>query len=208
MSLTIMQNFKNALHTLTWREVLTEHDTNSSFNTFWDTFSTLFELNFHIIKTKFNKNLHPKNDFLTPGLLISRSNKNRLYKLAINDSNQFFKKYRAYCNLFNTVLRASKKLHYETKFIQYAKNPKKTWELLNELTSGNKKKEGASQITVDGENITQPQNIANEFNKFFAAAGKMVAESVHPSSIDPLSYLLYTNVPDLDLGHISPTLIC
>ncbi len=208
MSLTNLQNFKNALHALTWREVLTDHDINSSFNTFWDTFSTLFELHFPIIKTKFNKNLHPKNDFMTPGLLISRSNKNRLYKLAINDSNQFLNKYRAYRNLFNTVLRASKKLHYETKFKQYAKNPKKTWELLNELTSGNKKKEGVSQITVDGVNITQPHNIANEFNKFFAAAGKKVAESVPPSSIDPISYLPYTNVPDLDLGHISSTLIC
>jgi hypothetical protein len=105
--------------------------------------------------------------------------------------------------VFNATVRASKKLHYETKFKQYAKNPKKTWDLLYELTNGNKKKVEISNLLVDGNNINQPETIANVFNKFFATAGKNVAESVPRSNVNPTTYLPYSNVPDLEFDRIS-----
>ena len=60
------------------------------------------------------KNLHSINKFMTGGLLISRSNKNRLHKLSITSrSIENSTTYRNYRNIYNSVLRASKKIFLE-----------------------------------------------------------------------------------------------
>jgi hypothetical protein len=75
---------------------------------------------------------------MTPGLLISRAHKLELHKKSLIDSAQFSTRYKEYRNIFNSLIRASKKLHYDAKFTLHAKNPKMIWNLLNEI-SGNKK---------------------------------------------------------------------
>jgi uncharacterized protein YcgL (UPF0745 family) len=57
-----MLNFRNDLRRLTWNDVLSIHETNDSFNCFWNKFLTLFELHFPITKIKRNKNIFPNND--------------------------------------------------------------------------------------------------------------------------------------------------
>ncbi len=42
---------------------------------FEDKFKTLFGLYFHLVKTKFNRNLHKIENWMTNGLLISRAKK-------------------------------------------------------------------------------------------------------------------------------------
>jgi hypothetical protein len=108
---------------------------------------------------------------MTPGLLTSRITKIKLHKLSLTNPATYLNKYKAYRNLFHKTVRASKKLHYEIKFKQYAKNPKKTWELLNELTNGSKKSVDISNLVINGNTINKPESIANEFNKFFCNCG-------------------------------------
>ncbi len=61
-------------------------------------------------KVKFNKNVHKMNKYLTPGLPISRLNKEKLQKLSINEKNAInISKYRTYRNIYNRLLRLSKK---------------------------------------------------------------------------------------------------
>jgi hypothetical protein len=105
---TNMQNFRNDLGTLSWNDVLQNHDTNSSFDCFWENFSTLFELHFPLTKIKNNKNLYPKNDFMTPGLLTSRLTKINLHKLSLTNPTVYLSKYKTYRNVFNATIRASK----------------------------------------------------------------------------------------------------
>jgi hypothetical protein len=136
ISFTNLTNFKNDLGSLTWNDVLTLNEVDSCFDTFWDTFNTLFNLHFPLTKFKFNKNRHGKNDFMTTGLLISRAHKLELHKKLLIDSIQFSNRYKEYRNIFNSLIRARKKLHYDAKFSLYAKNPKKIWNLLNEISGG------------------------------------------------------------------------
>jgi hypothetical protein len=74
---------------------------------------------------------------------------------------------------------------------------------LNELTNGSKKSVDISNLVINGNTINKPESIANEFNKFFATAGKNVAESVPKSKINHETYLPYTNVPDLEFERIT-----
>ncbi len=95
---------------------------------------------------------------MTAGLLISRTHKYDLHKKSTIEPQLYLERYRNYRNLYNTLIRLSKKLYYDSKFVQYSKNPKKIRSLLNDLT-GNKKSSTnriIPHIVVDGRNISSP----------------------------------------------------
>ncbi len=89
------------------------------------------------------------------------------------------------------TLRASKVHYFDTKFCQYAKNPKKTWDVLNELTSNIPKNKSARipNITTPNNTISDPTEIANEFNVFFSRAGKNISDNVPPTSVSHESFI-------------------
>ena len=114
MSKENIERFRTQLSNLSWRNVTNTDDTNIAFEYFWNDFNALFELNFPEMSVKFNKNLHPKQPFLTKGLLISRKNKLELHKLSIvSPSDINLKKYKRYRNIYASLLRKSKQMYYE-----------------------------------------------------------------------------------------------
>jgi hypothetical protein len=70
---------------------------------------------------------------MTAGLLISRQTKNDLYKaqLATNTPANTAK-YENFKQIYCRTLRAAKKIYFQNKLQANIKNPKKTWEILNE----------------------------------------------------------------------------
>lgn len=108
--------FKQALSTISWENVTTQTEVNASFNEFWDTFNSLFDLYFPQTTQKLNRNVHKLNDFLTTGLLTSRKTKNILHKKSISDpSPTNISKFKTYRNLYNTLLKKSKLLYFHAK---------------------------------------------------------------------------------------------
>jgi len=66
---------------------------------------------------------------MTKGLLISRTTKLNLHKTSILDpSPHNILKYKTYRNLFNKILRASKKEYFESGLLKAKKNQKKNLE--------------------------------------------------------------------------------
>ena len=181
--------FKEALGLCTWNSTLVNNDVNDSYNNFWSDFHTLFELHFPLIKVKFNRNVHKKNNFMTKGLLISRSTKNNLHKKAINNPNLYSEHYRIYRNIFNSLVRISKQKYIDENFRKHAKNPKRTWDLLKETTFGERSQINLSEIKVNGEPKTNPTDISEEFNNFFTSIGQSISNNVVPTTINPESYL-------------------
>ena len=121
-----VNNFKDSLSNLSWAETLSKNDVNLAFDSFWNDFNALYDLNFPLTKFKFNKNVHKINDYLTSGLLISRKTKILLHKKAASERTiEANQKYRTYRNLFNTLVRKSKKMYFETNLNSNKKNPKK-----------------------------------------------------------------------------------
>ncbi len=163
-----ISEFKGILENLRWGSVYASNDTNTAFNEFWSIFITLFNLHFPLKKCKFNCNIHKKKNFMTNGLLVSRKNKIRLQKQSILQPELYNNKYILYRNLYNRVIKASKKLYIEENFKKYQKNPKKTWDLLKETTFGkSSKNSGISEIVNNNILLTEPKDISNSFNDFF-----------------------------------------
>ena len=126
---------------------------------------------------------------MTQGLLVSRQSKIKLHKISIQSPNSSnIERYKKFRNLYNTVMRASKKMYFEKNLNLAKKNPKQSWQLIKEAIGDKKQSKNINEILVDGANITDPLQIANSFNKFFANAGKNVSNSVPPSPIPPENY--------------------
>ena len=143
---------------------------------------------------------------MTTGLFISFSTKLKLPEVALTDNVPFnWQQYRADRNIFNKTVKLSKKFHYQSNIEQNIKNPKKTWDILRELTTGKKDQTPIEKIKIDGKVITDPTQIANEFNSFFTRVGHNIADGVEPTSREPLiiSHPPQLPPPSLRLDNIS-----
>jgi hypothetical protein len=165
---TNVTNFKNDLGNLSWINCTNSRDVNLAFDLFWTDFKMLFDLHFPLRKFKFNINKHKLQKFFTNGLLISRQTILELCKKAAKEKTDLaFNNYKKYRNLYNTVLKASKKLYFNYELKNNVKNPKKTWEVLKEAANLTKTNSSIDKINGTNGLITNPTDIANKFNDFF-----------------------------------------
>ena len=75
--------------------------------------------------------------------------------------------YKNYRNLYNKVIKTSKKLYFQNELIRHQSNLKKTWQLLRKATNSKVKKDNSiTNITVNGTFINDPKLIADHFNNF------------------------------------------
>jgi Reverse transcriptase (RNA-dependent DNA polymerase) len=112
--------------------------------------------------------------------------------------------YNNYRNLYNKLVRASKKLHISNKLTENAKNPKKMWEILNEITKGKKGECKIEKIKVNDAELTDPKQIAEEFNKFFTSVGTKISEGIPLTNLDPTNLMPDHNVnSNLQFGNMS-----
>jgi hypothetical protein len=86
--------------------------------------------------------------------------------------------YKNFRNIYNSTLRLSKKLYFESSLKTHEKNPRKTWELLKETTGSNSNQHKIESIIVNGSPSSNPNIITEEFNRFFATAGVNISNSV------------------------------
>jgi hypothetical protein len=85
------------------------------------------------------------------------------------------------------------------------KNPKKTWETLNEILGKSKQKESLSKINIQDVPESDPSKIANHFNSFFTSIGKKISDDVQSVDIQPEDYINYgRNIPEFVLGNTTP----
>ena len=162
--------FRENLSNLSWDDVLSCPDPLESFDLFWNSWSTLYNLHFPVKKSKFNKNFHKIQDFISKGLLTSRRTKLSLYQDYLSSRNPLkFEIYKNYRNLYNKLIREAKKLYYEKKLESSKSCPKKMWGYLYEaIDKRSTKSSKISMIKSKGLSITEPSKIADTFNTFFS----------------------------------------
>jgi hypothetical protein len=120
---------------------------------------------------------------MTKGLLISRSQKITLHKLAIKHRTpEHTTTYRKYRNLYNSLIKASKKLYFQKSFNESKGNPKNTWRLIGEALNNQKPQQKVEKIQTTNGVSASPQKIAEEFNKFFVEAGVKIAKALPPTT--------------------------
>jgi hypothetical protein len=191
-----MTQFRDNLRGINWRHVTSNNDVDSALDEFLDTFHTLFDLHFPLRKLKLNRNFDKLNGFMTNGLMISRRKKNDLFKQQIRyPTRENVESFRCYRNIYNSLLRKSKKLFYEERIIKLKSKPKKLWDVLKKVSGMQTDSVNISEIS-DGTYITKDEkSMAEIFNNHFSSVGRLIQDSVIPTETDPLSYI--PNIPNI-----------
>ena len=132
---------------------------------------------------KFNKKETQNSKWMTYGILNSINKTDRLsYKLLLKtdvNSDKYaalkatFKQYK---ETLRRSIKEAKKLYYHRTFLLYQHNVRKTWSVIKETLQRKKKHELPNEIVWNNHVITDMNEIANEFNRYFISIGQSLSE--------------------------------
>ena len=135
--------------------------------------------------------------WITKGIKKSSKGKQKLYEKFLKKQNVFIETaYKVYKTLFETIKRKSKKNHYSQKVLQFKYDTKKRWTVMKEIicTAKHSKKSNFPQkLKISNKIKTGDDEIANEFNKYFADIGPSLAKNIPDSSMSFKSFFRSVN---------------
>ena len=91
--------------------------------------------------------------------------------------------YRRYCKLLSVVIKEAKKLNYADKIKKSVNKNKTVWDTVNLEINKTGNAEEINTLKIDGNTISDHQEIANAFNKYFLT----VAENINMKQNAPSS---------------------
>ena len=177
------------------------NDPNSSYANLNKIMNELMQRHFPVKYVKFNKYKHKKCKWITKGIMKSIAYRDKMYiklkSLSIN-SYEFPRQQiqlKTYNRILKTCIRIAKKTYYEKNFQKYKSDIKGTWSCINQMINKSKTtKQVVKTFSVNGENITDAKDIANEFNKYYIDVGyNLASKIVNPENKSYTDYL-YTSV--------------
>ena len=118
-----------------------------------------------------------------------------------NQKQMLYKRYR---NKIVDLLKITKEAYYKNYFQENRKNSRALWSGINEIIYSKKSSKTIppSSISVEGKTISDPQNIAENFNNFFTSIGKNIQKKIFPTKKHFSNFL---KDPITDTLSISPT---
>ena len=105
-----------------------------------------------------------------------------------------FKKAR---NTLNNDIKRAKEEQYKTAFCESEKNLKRTWSIINEITSRKQTSSLVKEVKCNDKTFTDPNQICEVFNVHFASIGPKLAEEI-PVNVTGHSYLDYLTIQNFE----------
>ena len=150
---------------------------------------------------KFNKRRHKKERWMTDELLAQVIKKNDMYvdwkttPITHPDYEQVKLKFKGYEKIVSKGIDKAKKDYFDRVFVAYKSDMKKTWQVISETLSRNKKShEMLSVFNHEGHELADSVEIANAFNTYFANIGKNLSSQIDQSDTNA-DYKLYLTSP-------------
>jgi len=140
------------------------------------------------IRTKrivYKRNMKP---WITDSLIDCIRRKHRLfrdYKRGVVDYNY----YNSFKDLVNKLLRRTKVKYFAGKFDAVRGDSAATWKIINSLTNNKSKRTSPCRILFNGNPITDPVDIASNFNNYFSAIAEQLDNRIVRSDRTPISYM-------------------
>ena len=95
--------------------------------------------------------------------------------------------YKRLRNKINGEVKSTKASYYANVFIQCNGNSRKTWQMINELTSRQKNNASVKELRLDDNSVTNSHELSNAFNDHFSIIGTKLTNEV-PLVTDGSSY--------------------
>ena len=170
-------NFKNDISSKRIYDKLDKNlhaDPNINYNILEKKIINSMETHMQKKTVKFNRRKHKRDPWITFGILRSVNKKNQLYRtlkqtkmnLEIYEIRK--QRFNQYKNTLRKTIKEAKKKYFSNQFGRYEGNGKKTWQTIDNALHRKSRKTIPDAISVNTKLNTNKQEIANEFNKYFA----------------------------------------
>lgn len=126
-----------------------------------------------------SKHLQKRKVWMTSGLLTSINKKNKMYLNTLKEPKnlQLNEYYRQYKNRLNHLIKIMKSNFYRSRIIGSVDNPRKIWQITNEICGRQRKKSHIHVINYNNKLINNTVDICNTFNEYFVNIGASVSDT-------------------------------
>ena len=122
---------------------------------------------------------------MTSALLKSINTKSQLYKewikTDVNNLNLYSRRrdeFKSYYNTLRRSIKEAKRLYYTRTFAIYKNDIQQTWTIIKDTLQRKTKCEIPNQFFIGNRAVTNPDEIANEFNEYFVNIGRLLSEQI------------------------------
>ena len=135
----------------------------------------------------------PNSPWITLSMIKCIRRKNLLYEKSINKPTELnILEYKMYCNKLNVTLRLAKQNYFSNLLDKEIHNMRNTWKILNSILRTSKKPM-SNKFVKNNVTLTDSNEIASEFNKYFSRIGPTLASSINHTGNNYNSYLRHTH---------------
>ena len=132
--------------------------------------------------------------WITPEILKMIQKRNKLHRLFLKATDQSLKenlytKYKTIRNKLVSKIRHCKKDHYKEYFLKNSNDIKNTWRGIKTIIHLDRTKSSPTSLLKNDNLITNPTEIANEFNDYFANIASKLQASIFTQGEDFNKYL-------------------
>ena len=182
-----------------WNEVLstTKMDANYSFQAFDVRINEIIDKHAPLKKVSKKELKLQAKPWITPGIQKLTKRRDKLLRLYIktsetNRKEEIHTEYKQLRNKIVTLIRNSKKKHFQNYFTENAKDIKKTWTGIKNIINIRSSSKGQpTSILLDNEIETDPTKIAEGFNAYFS----LIAEKLQQNSFGGENFTKYLSRP-------------
>ena len=160
-------------------------DPNHSYEIFKSTLQESLNKYLPVKKVKYKKHKHKLRPWISQGLIRSIKVRDKMYRnMKLLDPNSTdYASAKINIQTFNRILRKSiresKFSYYSDMFLKHKDDSRKSWKLINSLINTSHDKRNISKcFIVNGINITNESEIAENFNNYFANIGSVQASTI------------------------------
>ena len=129
--------------------------------------------------------------WITKNIRQKMRHRDFLKKKAIQTkSKHYHQAYKKERNELNKLIKKTKVEYFTNQINSCEKDPKEMWKTINKLINKTSKITNISEISQNGNRVTDEATIANTLNEYFNEIGPKLASDLSQSSRSPESYLL------------------
>ena len=195
------ENFLLDFLEINWQDTIdvSKNDPNYSFNSFESKLNILIDKYLPLKKLSNREIKHQLKPWISLGIRPSIKRRDKLYKKYLKAKTaalkeDYHKKYREIRNQIVGLCRKSKKLHFQKFFTENANNAKDTWKGIKSIINiDNGSKTSPTSLIVENKLISEPTEIANNFNNYYSSVAKKLQGDIHYCGQDFKSYLKNKN---------------
>lgn len=171
------RKFESELQLIKWNDIQSKETVSDAFELFVDLLDSTLD------KSKIVTNggkLVKLTPWITDRLCNGIKIRSKIYRLMINRPHDIKLRdyYRRFRNRLKANLKIAKEGYYLNKFENCAGNSREQWKIVNNLIGDRQNNIEIACIEVEGRELTESQDIAEEFNYFFLDAPRKIRNSI------------------------------